>query len=729
MVEPLEPRKYLAMFANGIDSDNLGEGVWAWGLRSTMSNLGFGSNYSAFFNYVKNTQGADYIIIKAAQSGSVYTNIVQNYSTTVRNAAHAAGLKLFPYFYIKGTDDATVTAEINVFNSMISSIGADGVVFDIEGDWAPGATAAVRDARIVNYFNGIGKSQAGDGSGSRDNMFMAYSSFPYVSGHPEVPWRKLGDYTDASMPQAYWAVLGNTPTWSVATNKGPLTGPGGPTRMVSNVNDEYKFRSTGVFNNTAYIKPVIMTGQMYGSATASEIAEFNNAVKASTTAVGNANVAGYRYKSVNWFDEGTAGVTTQAQRDALNTLDIGDLPGVPSSPSPANGASGVNGSGLVLNWADVVNTYGTPSTGAATRYAVFLDSVMSPDVEGLTTSEWTVPFQLSPGEHQWKVVAENIKGVSSSAIWTFTVPQPFAWMSGSTLNVQFDGSVLPISLSTTGSGNVSASRNDETLPFSGVTDILVHGSPNADALVLNAPATPPPITFNNGNGFDSFTLAGGTHTFTADLTNGGLNNVEVIVQASANAIFGSVQHLRRLTLNGGDAVANDVLVVQELAINDGALDLKDNDLIVDYSAISPIGTWDGSGYTGVTRLVADGRNGGSWNGASGILSSDAAAGPFNRYTLGVAEASGVLGISATQTSTFSGQTVDGSSVLVKFTYGGDANLSGRINVDDYGRIDANVSQNGSVFGFLNGDFNYDGKINVDDYGLIDGNINTQGEAL
>ena len=471
-----------------------------------------------------------------------------------------------------------------------------------------------------------------------------------------------------------------------------------------------------------------MTGQMYGTATAAEIAEFNNAVKASTTAVGNGNVAGYRYKSVNWFDEGTAGVTTQAQRDALNTLDIGDLPGVPSSPSPANGASGVNGSGLVLNWADVVNTYGTPSTGAATRYAVFLDSVMSPDVEGLTVSQWTVPFELAPGEHQWKVVAENIKGVASSAIWTFTVPQPFAWMSGSTLNVQFDGSAFPISLSTIGGGNVSALRDGEMLPFTGVTDILVHGSANADALTLDAPATPPPITFNNGNGFDSFTINGGTHTFTSDLTNGGLNNVEVIVQAGAMAIFDTVQHLRRLTLNGGNAVANDVLVVQELAIDGGRLDLKDNDLVVDYSAVSPIGTWDGTGYTGVTRLVASGRNFGSWNGI-GIISSAAATGPFLRYTLGVAEASNILGISATQTSTFSGQTVDGSSVLVKFTYGGDANLSGRINVDDYGRIDANVSQNGTVFGFFNGDFNYDGKINVDDYGLIDGNINTQGDPL
>ena len=59
-----------------------------------------------------------------------------------------------------------------------------------------------------------------------------------------------------------------------------------------------------------------------------------------------------------------------------------------------------------------------------------------------------------------------------------------------------------------------------------------------------------------------------------------------------------------------------------------------------------------------------------------------------------------------------------------YTYGGDANLDGKINVDDYGRIDFNVNLGTS--GWYNGDFNYDGKINVDDYGIIDFNVGIQG---
>jgi hypothetical protein len=66
---------------------------------------------------------------------------------------------------------------------------------------------------------------------------------------------------------------------------------------------------------------------------------------------------------------------------------------------------------------------------------------------------------------------------------------------------------------------------------------------------------------------------------------------------------------------------------------------------------------------------------------------------------------------------------------VKYTYGGDANLDGKVNIDDYGRIDAHVGQSGSVFGWYNGDFNYDGKINIDDYGIIDSVIGAQGPVL
>src|SRR5207247_3849777 len=92
--------------------------------------------------------------------------------------------------------------------------------------------------------------------------------------------------------------------------------------------------------------------------------------------------------------------------------------------------------------------------------------------------------------------------------------------------------------------------------------------------------------------------------------------------------------------------------------------------------------------------------------------------------IGIATAAQVKGIAATTTATWAGQTVTGTDALVMYTYGGDANLDGKLNVDDYGRIDSNIGL--GTAGWYNGDFNYDGKVNVDDHGIIDSNIGIQG---
>jgi hypothetical protein len=79
------------------------------------------------------------------------------------------------------------------------------------------------------------------------------------------------------------------------------------------------------------------------------------------------------------------------------------------------------------------------------------------------------------------------------------------------------------------------------------------------------------------------------------------------------------------------------------------------------------------------------------------------------------------------TKTFGGQSVSGSDTLVMYTYAGDANLSGKIDGDDYFKIDAGYLA--SATGYLNGDFDYNGKINADDYFLIDRNYSQQGAAF
>src|SRR5207302_8077313 len=92
-------------------------------------------------------------------------------------------------------------------------------------------------------------------------------------------------------------------------------------------------------------------------------------------------------------------------------------------------------------------------------------------------------------------------------------------------------------------------------------------------------------------------------------------------------------------------------------------------------------------------------------------------------SIGVATAAQVKNLSASDTALWAGQTVTGTDTLVMYTYAGDANLDGKIDISDYGRIDFNIPL--GVNGWFNGDFNYDGKIDISDYGIIDFNIGIQ----
>ena len=178
-----------------------------------------------------------------------------------------------------------------------------------------------------------------------------------------------------------------------------------------------------------------------------------------------------------------------------------------------------------------------------------------------------------------------------------------------------------------------------------------------------APVNTPPLTFNNGNGHDEVRVLSGGHTFTSDLSPA-LRNVTVKVDSGATANFNSTQHLEKLNIDGLatlNAGGGKVLVTGELNLGAaGKLDLKDNDLIVHYSSVSPVGIWTGSNYDGVTGLVQSGRNGGAWDGPRGIISSSAT----SRTTLGVAETKD-FGLLGTQTGPWFGQSGESTSVRVQ----------------------------------------------------------------
>jgi len=135
--------------------------------------------------------------------------------------------------------------------------------------------------------------------------------------------------------------------------------------------------------------------------------------------------------------------------------------------------------------------------------------------------------------------------------------------------------------------------------------------------------------------------------------------------------------------------------------------VSDHSLIVDYSGSSPVAS--------IRQMLVNGYGIGDWSGSVGISSSSAHADSGLHHTLGYAEAA-KLGV-----TTFAGQIGISSAVLVKYTYPGDSNLDGVVDLDnDFSLFVDGYSQQVSDPGSLNagnlwqsGDYNYDGIIDLD----------------
>ena len=268
----------------------------------------------------------------------------------------------------------------------------------------------------------------------------------------------------------------------------------------------------------------------------------------------------------------------------------------------------------------------------------------------------------------------------------------------------------------TGTPNYSIARSAAPAVVfngSGGDDVLTIDHANGDAIPLGG------LTFNGGADEDALVLLGSTAADafafdTSSLSIGGTTVMHTDVESRRLDDRGGEDDL---ILTGGVVTLSAPQRLATLEVEGTAiLDVGEFPVIINYSAVSPVGLWTGDAYDGLAGMIQAGR----------IVSALAAA-PLT--TVAAVEARDALGISGSQTATFEGQAVDSTSILLKLTYAGDATLDGKINIDDYGRIDGTVAQSGSVFGWFFGDFNLDGKINIDDYGVIDGSINQQDQIL
>jgi hypothetical protein len=197
----------------------------------------------------------------------------------------------------------------------------------------------------------------------------------------------------------------------------------------------------------------------------------------------------------------------------------------------------------------------------------------------------------------------------------------------------------------------------------------------------------------------------------------------VVTKTGAGELAVNVLRTTSLSIDAGtlrvlsDGSANATTHLATLVIPGGAtpvatLDLEDNDMIV-----------TAMGYNVIASRIAHARNGGTWD-QTGITSTAAASATPKDKTLGVLRGNQYL---STGVTLFDGFSVNGSDILVKYTYYGDTDLNGVVNFDDYARTDAGF--NSGSTDWFHGDFDYNGLVNFDDYSLIDLAFNTQNGSL
>jgi hypothetical protein len=205
----------------------------------------------------------------------------------------------------------------------------------------------------------------------------------------------------------------------------------------------------------------------------------------------------------------------------------------------------------------------------------------------------------------------------------------------------------------------------------------------------------------------------GTTNVTASST---LNATYVRGTALTIAAGGLAQIQSNSTFGNGTSKVSSLTLAGSTGAWTGQLDLENNSIVVESTAANRAAE-----LTQLTNMVAEGYDGGKWNG-DGITSSTAEADTTYLHAVGI-----ILndnGYGSPIYPSFDGQTADDNAILIAYTYYGDANLDGRVDGSDYSLVDNGFHNH--LTGWHNGDFNYDGVVDGSDYTLIDNSYNMQG---
>jgi hypothetical protein len=276
--------------------------------------------------------------------------------------------------------------------------------------------------------------------------------------------------------------------------------------------------------------------------------------------------------------------------------------------------------------------------------------------------------------------------------------------------------------STTGDAAINVTQGSHTIANQFILGGAVTNAnvPAGQKLTISGPVYAYNGAFLNAVGAGTVEVAGpvGSEGGTPTLrSNGGtlslvgdVGNVNLV--ASAGKVDVNVaQHVNLVATEGTgrlnivDKPTTTVVNTVVLTVATGStLDLTDNAALVNYTDASPLST--------IATAASQGAAGGF--AGTGLISSNAATNP--KLGVAVAEASSIG-----SPATYLGETIDDTTVIVRTTLRGDANLDGSVNFDDLLKLAANYNGTG---GWAQGDFTYDGSVNFDDLLKLASNYNT-----
>jgi hypothetical protein len=269
-------------------------------------------------------------------------------------------------------------------------------------------------------------------------------------------------------------------------------------------------------------------------------------------------------------------------------------------------------------------------------------------------------------------------------------------------------------------GDSFAINPGRTLTIAGTAASALAGNvTNSGALTLQANTATLTSSATHAGVFNvaagaTLNYAGGPHTLnnpTGSFTGNGAVTVTggSLIAANADTLTGANLTIAAGASGAAQAGLSKALTVGSIvATGSGKFDLRDNSAVIRNMTLAQVQAEIASGYAG-----------GAWNGP-GLNSSTAAA--TTLHVLAFAQNSML------NRSTFKGVSgLNASDVLVKYTYTGDADLSGAVTLDDFTLFLGGYQSGGTTW--FQGDFDYNGATTLDDFTLFLLGYQQQGAPL